>query len=248
MNIRLNGSTTIAMVVFLVSTSMASLLGYRQYERVGAEEVLVAQGLIAQGQIVTSQMLELKMMKDVAGGLQDMSMAIGQVMIRNRMPGDVIQPQDLQPVKRQSLSHYIPEDRVLFSLPMASHSFPVSQIKPSDTFDVIGSLNGRVRVIAEQVRLMGTMNNSQSAPVASGPLSALSNQSSDKAATQSSGLVIAALPKDIFRLASLGSQERVSLVLHGNSIKHRLPLAPVVQTRQIEIYQGLQRRRVDIQL
>ncbi|MGS0466250.1 hypothetical protein ACU8V3_03020 [Cobetia marina] len=47
MNIRLNGSTTIAMVVFLISTSMASLLGYRQYERVGAEEVLVANDLIA---------------------------------------------------------------------------------------------------------------------------------------------------------------------------------------------------------
>lgn len=248
MNIRLNGSTTIAMVVFLVSTSMASLLGYRQYERVGAVEVLVANDLIAQGQIVTPQMLELKMMKDVAGGLQDMSMAIGKVMTRNRLPGDVIQPQDLKPVKRQSLSQYIPEDRVLFSLPMASHSFPVSQIKPSDTFDVIGSLNGRVRVIAEQVRLMGTMNNNQPAPVASGPLASLSPQSTGKQATQSSGLVIAALPKDIFRLASLSSQERVSLVLHGRDVKLRLPLAPTLQTRQIEIYQGLQRKKVEIEL
>lgn len=248
MNIRLNGSTTVAMVVFLISTSMASLLGYRQYERVGAEEVLVAQGLIAQGQIITPQMLELKMVKDVAGGLQDMSMAIGKVMTRNRMPGDIIQPQDLQPVKRQSLSHYIPEDRVLFSLPMASHSFPVSQIKPSDTFDVIGSYNGRVRVIAEQVHLMGTMNNNQPAPTASGPLAALSNQQASKPTTQSAGLVIAALPKDIFRLASLGAQERVSLVLHGKDVKHRLPLAPVMPTRQIEIYQGLQRRQVEITL
>lgn len=248
MNIRLNGSTTIAMVVFLVSTSMASLLGYRQYERVGVEEVLVAQGLIAQGQIITLQMLELRMMKDVAGGFRDMSMAIGKVMSRNRMPGEVIQPQDLQAVERQSLSHYIPDDRVLFSLPMASHSFPVSQIKPSDTFDVIGSINGRVRVIAEQVRLMGTMNNSQAAPKDSSPLATLSNQDSGKSLSQSSGLVIAALPKDIFRLASLGAQERVSLVLHGKDVKHRLPLAPVMQTRQVEIYQGLQRRKVEIQL
>lgn len=248
MNIRLNGSTTIAMVVFLISTSMASLLGYRQYERVGAEEVLVANDLIARGQIVTPQMLELKMMKDVAGGLQDMSMAIGKVMTRNRLPGDVIQSQDLQPVKRQSLSHYIPEDRVLFSLPMASHSFPVSQIKPSDTFDVIGSLNGRVRVIAQQVRLMGTMNNPQPSPVESGPLSSLSPQVIGKSSSQTSGLIIAALPEDIFRLASLGSQERVSLVLHGKEVKHRLPIAPAVQTRQIEIYQGLQRRKVEIRL
>ncbi|GED41175.1 SAF domain-containing protein [Cobetia marina] len=248
MNIRLNGSTTIAMVVFLISTSMASLLGYRQYERVGAEEVLVANDLIARGQIVTPQMLELKMMKDVAGGLQDMSMAIGKVMTRNRLPGDVIQSQDLQPVKRQSFSHYIPEDRVLFSLPMASHSFPVSQIKPSDTFDVIGSLNGRVRVIAQQVRLMGTMNNPQPSPVESGPLSSLSPQAIGKSSSQTSGLVIAALPEDIFRLASLGAQERVSLVLHGKEVKHRLPIAPAVQTRQIEIFQGLQRRSVDITL
>lgn len=248
MNIRLNGSTTIAMVVFLMSTSMASLLGYRQYERVGAEEVLVAHGLIAKGQVVSSQMLELRMMKDVVGGLQDMSIAIGKVMTRNRMPGEIIQPQDLQPAKTQSLSHYIPEDRVLFSLPMANHSFPVSQIKPTDTFDVIGSMNGRVRVIAEQVKLMGTMNSSKPAPVASGPLATLSNRSNSKQANESSGLVIAALPQDVFRLASIGGQERISLVLHGQNMKHRLPIAPVIRTRQIEIYQGLQRRNVTIKL
>ncbi|TKD61603.1 hypothetical protein FBG13_12970 [Cobetia marina] len=131
---------------------------------------------------------------------------------------------------------------------MASHSFPVSQIKPSDTFDVIGSLNGRVRVIAQQVRLMGTMNNPQPSPVESGPLSSLSPQVIGKSSSQTSGLVIAALPEDIFRLASLGAQERVSLVLHGKEVKHRLPIAPAVQTRQIEIFQGLQRRSVDITL
>nr|WP_067286590.1 hypothetical protein [Marinobacterium profundum] len=250
---KLTGSATAAVMVFVVSTALAGVLGVRQVERLSTQIAWVASSDLAAGQTIGRNMLEQRRVSDELEGIDNPRELIGKLLLTAKKDGERFQPSDLQAPPRSWLAQRVPVGRVLYTLSPRQGTIPHSQLRGGDVFDVLVSGPRGVRTVARDVRLMGTMaNKSQAAPQAEGAFAALS-QPRSKSQDGGSGpsLVVAVSPDEVYPLASISPQEVVSLVLHGSksvALGEHLSINPQPTHRSIEIVNGLKRKSVNVRL
>ena len=155
---------------------------------------------------------------------------------------------DLTTAPKSWLAAKVPEGRVLYTLTPKNTAIPHSQIRYGDRLDILARGRRGVRTVASNVLLMGALsqNNGANAPAKGrGLLTALASQpGGSKGDDGGTPLVLAVLPNDVYPLAGIGSNEEVTIVLHGEAelVKGELlKIAPSATHRQIEIVSGLKR-------
>lgn len=250
MKVKLTGSTTAAMAVFVISTGLASILGVRQYERLTSHLAWVARDNLAPGLILDKSMLEQQRVDNNGDALPDLGQILGKQLRHAKQAGEPVMAADVQRQARTWLSQKVPDGRVLYTLTPRANAIPPSQLKGGDAFDVLVTGPAGVRTVAQNVRLMGVMKpRSGQGQAANGPLAALTQQGRNKPA--GNVMVIAVMPEDVYPLASIHPAESVSLVLHSAaSINAGEPVSvrPPASHRAIELVFGSSKQSVKVKL
>ncbi len=249
---KLTGSTTAAMAMFLVSGVLVSFLGVRQVERHTTQEVWGMNGNWPTGATVQREMLrKVRVDKDVYG-VVDPRQLLGKRLARDKKDGEVIRPSELHKPVKSWLAQQVPENRVLYTFTPRKGSIPHSQLRNGDHFDVLVTGRTGVRTVARNARLIGVLADKASRATAQKGLSALAlpplprNNQSD-----STHLVIAIAPGEVYPLASISPREKVTIVLHsadsgdGND---RVSIEPQPTHRNVELLSGFKRRSVTVKL
>ena len=139
---------------------------------------------------------------------------------------------------------------MLYTLTPKKTAIPHSQIRYGDRLDILVSGRRGVRTVASDVLLMGALeqrNGGQATAKGRGMLTALAAQPGNKAgADEGIPLVLAVSPDDIYPLAGIGSNETVTIVLHGEQEIAKgelLKIKPAATHRQVELVTGLERSK-----
>lgn len=256
MNKKLKGSTTIAIILFLSSGVATSFLGMRQYERISTAPAWVLNATLEKGSVITTHNLtQTRIDKDTAQtSIQDPAQLIGKELKLFKRSGDLVYKDDIKmPVKR-SLSHAIPEGRVLYTLQYSQGGTPLAQLNSGDRLDVVVRGQRLVRTVARDVQLIGIIRpeNGEIEEKKQGVLGLLDPRDKEtKSRRGAPSLVMAIRPGDVFPLASIGSTDKVSLVIHSaHDIAKgtRQSVDPARTYREVEIVSGLQRSTVRVDL
>ncbi len=252
---KLTGSATGSLILFFASSMLASVLGLRQVDRMTTEPGWVAGGDIAAGAVITPNMLKEARISDGANVLSDPRSLFGKRLKIAKKEGDTFKPDDVVAAPaRKTLAQAIPEGRVLYTLIPNAGGIPHSQLTGGDRLDVLVTGRGGVRTVARDVRLIGVMGGGGNAQGAAdgGPISMLKQKPKDKSGDRTGvALVVAVYPDDVYPLASIGSKDKVSLVLHGSrDVADGKPLTvrAVPTHRAVEVVSGLSRSKVHIRL
>lgn len=249
---KLSGSVTGSMVLFFASSVLASVLGLRQVERLNTEPGWVANMDIPAGQFITSAFLREARVKDDNNIITEPKLLIGKQLRVAKKSGDAFSLDDLSTSKSKTLAQVVPSGRVLYTLKPDPNSIPVEQLRGGDHLDVLVRNRHGVHKVATNVRLIGVMRPGHNNKSADGAMSLLPQKKSATAGGQNvSSLVIAVRPHEVYPLASIGSGDRVSLVLHGaKDLARGTPLSvkPKATHREIEMVQGLSRSKVQLRL
>jgi hypothetical protein len=245
MNKKLTGSTTAAISMFLLSGVFASVLGVRQVERVTSHEVLGIAGDWTAGVSIEPAMIQkIRVDKQVAG-VKDPSQVVGKRLVNDKKHGQIFRPNDLSVPPRSWLAQQIPEGKVLYTMKPQAGAIPHSQLRNGDLFDVLATGPEGVRTLAKNVRLIGVMGGQSGSQAPTGNLAAVSRSSK---ATELS-MVVAIAPEYVYPLASIRSQDVVSIVLHGSGAStgdSRTRIEPLPTHRNVEIVAGLNKRQVAV--
>ncbi|EIF43855.1 hypothetical protein DOK_06372 [gamma proteobacterium BDW918] len=252
---KLTGSATASLVLFFASSMLASVLGLRQVDRMTTEPGWVAGGDIAAGAVIMPNMLKEARISDGANVMSDPRSLFGKRLKIAKKEGDTFKPEDIAPAPaRKTLAQAIPEGRVLYTLIPNAGGIPHSQLTGGDRLDVLVTGRGGVRTVARDVRLIGVMDGSAKSQAAAdgGPISMLKQKPKNKSGSRTGvSLVVAVYPDDVYPLASIGSNDKVSLVLHGSrdlADGQPLRVRAVPTHRSVEVVSGLSRSKVHIRL
>lgn len=251
---KLTGSATGSIVLFLASSMLASVLGIRQVDRLGAEDVWVASTNLKVGDIITPKFLEQRKMKPEGEILAEPRSLIGKQLRTEKKAGEPFGRSDVVAPVRPTLAQAVPEGRVLYTLTPDPSSIPFSQLRGGDRLDVLATGPRGVRTIARDVRLVGVMRAKGAGMRASGQgAMSLLPQKQPAASTSSkaTSLVVAVYPDHVYPLANVRGSERVTLVLHGaRDLARGQPLAvqPTPTHSEVEIVQGVSRTTVKIRI
>lgn len=244
---KINGSVTGAIILFLTSGMLASVLGLRQFERASSVTGWVLNQNLAAGQLLSADVLRQdRIPKDIANAsLQNPRQLVGQQLKSDKSAGSVITAPDLIPPAKLTLSNAIPAGRVLYTMPHHD-GLPVAQLNSGDRFDVV--VTGRtIRTVARDVQLIAVLKPSVK-PSEDGIMSQINT---DKGAPLAgTSLVMAVRPADVYPLASIGAKDKVSLILHSaqdiaKGRKHSID--PPSHYREIEVLAGVHRHKVVVQ-
>ncbi len=251
---KLTGSATGSIVLFLASSMLASVLGIRQVDRMGMEDVWVASTNLKVGDIITPKFLEQRKMKPDGAVLAEPRSLIGKQLRTEKSAGEPFSSSDVVARTKPTLAQAVPEGRVLYTLTPDPSSIPFSQLRGGDRLDVLATGPAGVRTIARDVRLVGVMRpgRSGSRNDGQGVMSLLpQKQPAASKGRKVTSLVVAVFPDHVYPLASVRGSERVTLVLHGaRDLARGEPLAvkPTPTHREVEMVQGLVRKVVKIRI
>ena len=246
---KLTGSTSIAITLFVTSGMLASVLGVRQIDRMSTVQAIVISQPIAAGQQIKPVNLHKAAIdaNDLAGTIQDPKLLIGKVLTVSKRAGDTILPDEVTSAKRISLSQVVPEGKVLFTLKQPQSGIPFSKLNHGDRFDILAKGRGTVRTVARNVQLIGIIRPDPASAAKQTKTSQLTNTGSTSGSALS--MVMAVDPNDVYPLASIGSNEVVSIVLHSayDVANGTQPLLGMVAThRVVAVYAGTTRKTVRI--
>ncbi|WP_373084961.1 hypothetical protein, partial [Zhongshania sp.] len=223
--------------------------------RMTTEPGWVAGGDIAAGAVIMPNMLKEARVSDGANVMSDPRSLFGKRLKIAKKEGDTFKPGDVVAAqKRKTLAQAIPEGRVLYTLIPNAGGIPHTQLTGGDRLDVLVTGRGGVRTVARDVRLIGVMGGGAKAqgPGDGGAVGMLKQKPKDKSGSGAGvSLVVAVYPDDVYPLASIGSSDKVSLVLHGSrDLADGKPLTvrAVPTHRSIEVVSGLSRSRVNVRL
>ena len=236
--------------VFVICGILVLVLGSRQIYRLSTSPAWVASSDLEAGQVIGPENLKRARSGD-DGGIEDPRALLGKLLQVDKEKGEVFRPTELSTPPKGWLAAKVPEGRVLYTLTPKSSAIPHNQIRYGDRIDVLVRGAGGVRMVARNALLMGALSpKGQRAAQAKGRglLTALaapagkSSKSDDRIP-----LILAVAPNDVYPLASVGSGEEVTLVLHGEKeVKEGELLAINSTLRQIEVVNGLERSRTSI--
>lgn len=252
MKSKFTGSTTVAVMLFVTSGMLASMLGIRQMEKLSQVTAVVVSSDIISGQVITADMLSTRKVHENAttGSIQNPRNLIGKRVSVDKKAGEAIFPKEVKKVKAVSISQSVPEGRVLFTLKQPQGGIPFSQLHQGDRLDILARGKGAVRVVARDVQLIGIIKSSNSSDQQKGMMDLLKPGATNvKSGLSGVSLVMAVRPGDVYPLASLGGQELVSLVLHSahDVAKGKQQLISMVKThREIEVVSGVTRNTVKV--
>ncbi len=249
---KLTGSATSSMVLFFASSVLASVLGLRQVDRLNTEPGWVASIDLPAGQFITPAFLRQERIKSDDVVVTDPNQLIGKQLRVNKKSGEAFSSKDIATPKVRTLAQTVPAGRVLYTLKSDPYSIPVDQLRGGDRLDVLVRNRGGVHKVATDVRLIGVMRQGTSSQgEAGGAMSLLAPKRNAAAGKPVSSLVVAVKPHEVYHLATIGSGDRVSLVLHGaRDIASGGPLhvAPKPTHREVEMVNGLSRTKVQLRL
>ncbi len=250
---KLTGSATAAVMVFVVSTALAGVLGVRQVERLSTQMAWVASGDLTPGQTISRDMLAQRRISNDLAGIDNPAEVLGKLLLSAKKDGDRFRPSDLQAAPKSWLSQQVPAGRVLYTLRPRLGTIPHAQLRGGDVFDVLASGPAGVRTVARDVRLVGSLSDKpQAMAQAPGAFAALAQPVKPaKGAVTGPSLVVAVTPADVYPLASISDREVVSLVLHSAksvALGKRPSISPQPTHRKVEIVNGLKRKTVHIGL
>lgn len=245
MNKKLTGSTTAAISMFLISGVFASVLGVRQVERVTTHEVLGIAGDWPAGASIEPAMIQKVRVDKQVAGVKDPSQVVGKRLVSDKRHGQIFRPNDLSVPPRSWLAQQIPEGKVLYTMRPQAGAIPHSQLRNGDLFDVLATGPEGVRTLARDVRLIGVMGGQNGSQAPSSNLALASRTSKAPEAS----MVVAVAPEYVYPLASIRSQDVVSIVLHGSGTSSgdsRIRIDPAPTHRNVEIVAGLSKRQVAV--
>lgn len=247
---RMTGSASALVAVFVITGILVLVLGARQVYRLTTTPTWVASSDLEAGHVVTAESLKRARSGD-DGGIENPRALLGKQLTVDKEKGDVFRPADLTTAPKSWLAAKVPEGRVLYTLTPKKTAIPHTQIRYGDRLDILVRGSRGVRMVASNVLLMGALDpnkgGSAAAPKGRGMLTALAAQPGKKSdADEGIPLVLAVRPGDIYPLAGIGSNEAVSIVLHGEqevADGKLLRIAPTATHRQIELVSGLERSK-----
>jgi hypothetical protein len=255
---RSKGGMSAMIGAFVVSTLLTSVLGLRQVERFTTTTSWVAKGDIAVGQVINAAMLTQDRVSDdlISSIVTEPRSLLGKTLRASKKKGEPFYPADLGQPDKTWLADIVPEGRVLYTLTPREGGIPHSHLRNGDYIDVLVKTRRGVRTLARDVLLMGALNDkAANVPEARGRslITALAAAPAPKDdGRNGTPLLIAVYPQDIYPLASIGDNDAVTLVLHGQTevaLGEKLDIDPVtVARRQVEVYNGLARRNVMIKV
>jgi hypothetical protein len=251
---RLRGSASIATVLFIVSGITTSALGYRQYERVTTEPAWVVNQFLSKGDVINrSDLLPVRLDKSlVQNSIQNPNVLVGKKLINDKQTGEPIHQWDITQPKGQSLSSAIPSGRVLYTLKYPRSATPISKLNAGDRFDIITRGQGRIRTVARDVQLIGVVHPDGASNQSENSMTELLQVKPKSAGVhESTALVMAVRPVDVYPLASIGNSDNVSIILHSahdvaNGLRQNVD--PEQIYREVEVVSGLDRKKVRINM
>ena len=244
----MTGRASALVAVFVITGILVLVLGARQVYRLTTSPTWVASSDLEAGHVITPESLKRARSGD-DGGIDNPRALLGKQLEVDKEKGDVFRPVDLTMAPKSWLAAKVPEGRVLYTLTPKNTAIPHSQIRYGDRLDILARGSRGVRTVASDVLLMGALsqNNGAAAPAKGrGMLTALAAQPGGSKGRGDDGipLVLAVRPDDVYPLAGIGSNEEVSIVLHGEAelaAGELLKIAPSATHRQIEMVSGLER-------
>jgi hypothetical protein len=153
---------------------------------------------------------------------------------------------DFMQVKSQNLSEAIPAGRVLYTLKLTTLDIPLSRVHKGDRLDIVAKTNRLVRTVARDVQLIGISKGPGSkAQQKNGVMDSLAKK--EPATSAGVSLVLAVLPKDVYSLAAIDTQDKVSIIVHSayDIEQGRLQNFSQLQTsRTIQVVKGVKNQAV----
>ncbi|WP_421910476.1 hypothetical protein [Marinobacter sp.] len=248
---KLTGSTTAAISMFLISGVFASVLGARQFERFTTHEVLGLNGDWPAGVSLQPEMLKIIRVDKEVSGIPDPRKVVGLTLNAAKKDGEILRPGELKRARKSWLAQQVPDGKVLYTMVPQPGSIPYTQLRNGDSFDVIATGRGGVRTVARDVRLIGVSGGrttGKNPALDQGGLFGLAS-SKPSPGEKSVALVVAVAPEYVYPLAHINPQEKVSIVLHGETSEvssQRAHIDPQPTHRQIEVVSGLKRKTISV--
>ena len=251
------GGATVLIMTVVISGALTSILGARQVQRISTEPQWVASADMQAGQVITYQELQEVRGKKDDRAVKSPAQLVGKLLAEDKPEGAPFYSSDIKSPPRSWLAQKVPEGRVLYTLVPHNNTIPHTLLRNGDRFDVLVTGRRGVRTVAQEVQLIGALadKNSKASDDESGRtlitrLTSRSNDSDKEASSSNAPLIIAIRPGEVYPLASIRSDETVSLVLHGEAEVNGgalLNINPMTALQhQIEVFSGLDRRSVYI--
>lgn len=248
---KLTGSATGAMLLFAVSGMLASVLGVRQYDKLGTETAWTLGVDMTPGQVITPELLKQQRIdqSDIVGTIQNPRQLMGQTLQVGKAAGSAVYAKDLKVAERKSLSYAIPAGRVLYTLDHIQKGLPYEQLGDGDRFDVVVRGRGGVRTVARDVQLIGINRTADAKAVDQGIKDMLMPRDKKAKSGPSVSLVVAVRPSDVYPLASISAADSVTMIFHSaydlaQGTQHNID--PKQRFRQVELVAGVQRSNIRV--
>ncbi|MEL0646877.1 hypothetical protein V6248_05545 [Pseudoalteromonas agarivorans] len=244
------GATTAALTLLITSGMLASALGIRQVNEQDLVSAWVVNKNMAAGQTISVNDVAQKEIDpsnytNMALSIQNPRALIGKQLATNKMVEQPLFETDFVQAKSQNLSEAIPAGRVLYTLKLNTLDIPLSRVHKGDRLDIVAKTNRLVRTVARDVQLIGVSKG----PKGNGQKPGMMENLSSKQPSDSAGvsLVLAVLPKDVYSLAGIDLDDKVSIIVHSayDIEQGRLQNFSRLQTsRTIEVVKGVKNEAV----
>lgn len=244
------GATTAALTLLITSGMLASALGIRQVNEQDLVTAWVVNKNMSAGQVVSVHDIAQKDVNpsnyaNMALSIQNPRAFIGKQLATNKMGEQPLFETDFMQVKSQNLSEAIPAGRVLYTLKLTTLDIPLSRVHKGDRLDIVAKTNRLVRTVARDVQLIGISKGSGSKAQKNGVMDSLAKK--EPATSAGVSLVLAVLPKDVYSLAAIDTQDKVSIIVHSayDIEQGRLQNFSQLQTsRTIQVVKGVKNQAV----
>ena len=243
-------ATTAALTLLITSGMLASALGIRQVNEQDLVTAWVVNKNMSAGQVVSVQDIAQKDVNpsnyaNMALSIQNPRAFIGKQLATNKMGEQPLFETDFMQVKSQNLSEAIPAGRVLYTLKLTTLDIPLSRVHKGDRLDIVAKTNWLVRTVARDVQLIGISKGPGSKAQKNGVMDSLAKK--EPATSAGVSLVLAVLPKDVYSLAAIDTQDKVSIIVHSayDIEQGRLQNFSQLQTsRTIQVVKGVKNQAV----
>ena len=244
------GATTAALTLLITSGMLASALGIRQVNEQDLVTAWVVNKNMSAGQVVSVHDIAQKDVNpsnytNMALSIQNPRAFIGKQLATNKMGEQPLFETDFMQVKSQNLSEAIPAGRVLYTLKLTTLDIPLSRVHKGDRLDIVAKTNRLVRTVARDVQLIGISKGPGSKAQKNGVMDSLAKK--EPATSAGVSLVLAVLPKDVYSLAAIDTQDKVSIIVHSayDIEQGRLQNFSQLQTsRTIQVVKGVKNQAV----
>lgn len=238
MSKKLTGSALATVVVFIASGALTSVLGTRQYQRLTTDTAWVASTDIGAGQTITQKLIERARVSKDSNYIKNEREIIGTTARAPVKAGKAITPSEIMKPRAAGLSERVPKGKVVYQLKMKGSLLPYSQLRGGDRIDILVSHAGRVRTVAEDVRLIGIMKPKM-------PAGDSSLNARKQSVSSSASVLLAVSPNQVYPLASVSEKETISMILHSrlrDGDGAQQSIRPNVIHHNIEMLNGLERK------